>query len=605
MATGSNIYGYKSARFPNGVATNDIDAINGSAEIDMDGDEIDFIASAVLINGVPISGGGGGGVQNPMTSTLNLGGFDIADVGLSLNAINDKVQNITAGGGLTSFDGDVIIENATSIPMRINGSVVQCFNSSELGCSDIQERSTAGGVLSGTNIGSVVVKAYNNLDASVTVGEAGFSSSQNHTATASGTDYTIATTNENTTTVVERVRVGSDGLVSLTGNLGVSLNTESTTYTEGGVAGVLLKVANVSTLYAGVGAGASLTTSANSVLIGDGVGSSITTGDFNIGIGNNALQYSEGNLNTAVGVFSQRGVSGGTNSGVRNTSLGANSLVDGDTTSSNVAVGYYAGGGMVSGLRNTLIGAKVNNSITDDGSVECIIIGNESRSGGGTNRCVIADAITATKDNQMVLGNASVIEIVNGGNGVCDLGSVANPFKNLVINQVNSLTPVGGLYSGLSDGVLISGGTLGSMLPASGVGSLTVPANGFAVGDAYHLVCAGDIPVGDKDDVITITLNQDGVQLAQLSVDMEDSTNTFFELEADFQVRSIGATGSVLTNFDYTFNKQLLKDFKGSRKVQLSTIDTTSASTLTLTAQFTGQLNSTCQTRLFYLRKQY
>jgi hypothetical protein len=93
--------------------------------------------------------------------------------------------------------------------------------------------------------------------------------------------------------------------------------------------------------------------------------------------------------------------------------------------------------------------------------------------------------------------------------------------------------------------------------------------------------------------------------LAQLSVDMENSSNTFFELEADFQIRSLGVSGKIVTNFDFTFNKQLLKDFKGSRKIQLSTIDTTSASTLTLTAQFAGQLNSTIQTRLFYLRKQY
>jgi hypothetical protein len=182
---------------------------------------------------------------------------------------------------------------------------------------------------------------------------------------------------------------------------------------------------------------------------------------------------------------------------------------------------------------------------------------------------------------------------------------ITNVVGNINVTNINNITAVGGLYSGLSDGALISGGTIGSLLPLSGVGSLLVPANGFSVGDSFHLVCAGDIPIGDKDDIITITLNQDGTQLAVLSVDMEDSTNTFFELEADFQVRSIGATGQIITNFDFTFNKQLLKDFKGSRKVQLSTIDTTSASTLTLTAQFAGQLNSTIQTRLFYLRKQF
>lgn len=192
-------------------------------------------------------------------------------------------------------------------------------------------------------------------------------------------------------------------------------------------------------------------------------------------------------------------------------------------------------------------------------------------------------------------------------NIIGSIGTALKRFNILWINSINGLTPVGGLYSGLSDGALVQGGFLGSLLPVTGtpVNGLSVPANGFKVGDSFHLVCAGDIPIGDKDDVITITLNQNGTQLAELSVDMEDSTNTFFELEADFQVRSIGAAGQIITNFDFTFNKQLLKDFKGSRHVQLSTIDTTTASTLTLTAQFSGQFNSTLRTRLFYLRKQF
>ena len=165
-----------------------------------------------------------------------------------------------------------------------------------------------------------------------------------------------------------------------------------------------------------------------------------------------------------------------------------------------------------------------------------------------------------------------------------------------------------GLYSGISDGVAITGSTEQSLLPTSGVGSLSVPANTFRVGDTFHLVCAGDIPVGDKDDTITIRLKQNGDTLGLLTLDMEDTQNNttvFFELEADFTIRSIGGTGQVITNFDFTFNKNLLKDFKGSRHVQLSTLDTTTASSLSLTAQFSAGALSEIQTRLFYLRKQY
>ena len=187
------------------------------------------------------------------------------------------------------------------------------------------------------------------------------------------------------------------------------------------------------------------------------------------------------------------------------------------------------------------------------------------------------------------------------------IGTALKKFNTLWIDKINGITPVGGLYAGLSDGVLVQGGFLTSLLPVTGtpVNGLSIPANGFTVGDSFHLVCSGDIPTGNSGDVVTITLNQNGSQLAQLTLDMENSTNTFFELEADFVCRAIGVTGEFITSFDFTFNKTLLKDFKGSRHVQLSTINTTTASTLTLTAQFSGVFLSTMRTRLFYLRKQF
>ena len=163
-----------------------------------------------------------------------------------------------------------------------------------------------------------------------------------------------------------------------------------------------------------------------------------------------------------------------------------------------------------------------------------------------------------------------------------------------------------GLYSGISDGIAITGSTEQSLLPTSGVGSLTVAANTFRVGDTFHLVCAGDILVGDNVDTITVRLKQNGTILGQLTIKMEDTIDpVFFELEVDFTIRSIGATGQVITNFDFTFNKNLIKDFRGSRHVKLSTLDTTTSSTLALTAQFSAGALSEIQTRLFYLRKQY
>ena len=264
------------------------------------------------------------------------------------------------------------------------------------------------------------------------------------------------------------------------------------------------------------------------------------------------------------------------------------SLLDLTTKTQNIAAS--AGYTEILGGVNQKLGVSDSFNISDDSSPFSLLKFNVSNT----------DILSQIKH---VFSNG----IETSLNGIGSIGTALKKFSGLWVDNINGLTPVGGLYAGLSDGALVQGGFLTSLLPITGtpVNGLLIPANGFKIGDSFHLVCAGDIPIGDKDDIITITLNQNGTQLAQLSVDMEDSTNTFFELEADFQVRDVGATGQMITNFDFTFNKTLLKDFKGNRHVQLSTIDTTTASSLTLTAQFSGVFNSTLKTRLFYLRKQF
>ena len=162
------------------------------------------------------------------------------------------------------------------------------------------------------------------------------------------------------------------------------------------------------------------------------------------------------------------------------------------------------------------------------------------------------------------------------------------------------------LYVGLSDSITLP--VLGgeeSLLPVNGQGSLTVPANGFKVGDSFHLVMAGEILVGDKDDDFTFKVYQDGVVLGEITVELEDTTagESFWEAEMDFTIRTIGAFGTVVSNMDWTFNKNLTKDFKGSRSVTVTTIDTTTASALSVTGEIVGQNNSSLVTNFMTLHK--
>ena len=178
---------------------------------------------------------------------------------------------------------------------------------------------------------------------------------------------------------------------------------------------------------------------------------------------------------------------------------------------------------------------------------------------------------------------------------------------NLEVSTINSITPVGGLYCGISDGVVINQASgVTDLLPSSSVGSLSIPANGFKVGDAYHLVIAGIFPDESKGDDVEIEIKQNGTVIGSVTLEYEnfDTVESNFELEADFVIRSVGVTGSLASNIDFTFNKKVTKDFKGTRTTSITTINTTTASSLTVTATVTGA-SSSIQSRLAYLRKQY
>ena len=161
------------------------------------------------------------------------------------------------------------------------------------------------------------------------------------------------------------------------------------------------------------------------------------------------------------------------------------------------------------------------------------------------------------------------------------------------------------LYVGLSNSAIYTGSGEQSLLPLTGQGSLSVPANGFKVGDSFCLVMAGEILLGDKDDDFTLKVYQNGIVLGDITVALEDTAAgvSFWEVEVDFTVRAIGATGSVCTNLDFTFNKNITKDFKGSRHITITTLDTTTTSSLSVTGEMVGQNNSSLVTNMMILHR--
>ena len=133
----TSINGYNTEITFDDIITDNVNSIDLTSKIELGNNEIDLIASNVLINGVPIVGGG---VQNPMVATLDGGGFDINNVnaltvstidtdGMIMSSINTEfitpVQTsdlLTVQGGLEAFSAsnynDNNISGVNSIAMR-------------------------------------------------------------------------------------------------------------------------------------------------------------------------------------------------------------------------------------------------------------------------------------------------------------------------------------------------------------------------------------------------------------------------------------------------------------------------------------------------------
>jgi len=366
----------------------------------------------------------------------------------------------------------------------------------------------------------------------------------------------------------------------------------------------------------------------NNLLCGSGEG--LTTGDRNILHGRESLPtLSTGSDNVAIGYKVGAGVS----SGDRNVFVGCNtisvepyctnssSLGEGVQTKTNsCCIGQYSQceeSCVVVGAQATAAGARsvVVGRLAGSIGADTVVVGMNSScvSGGsialgsnvvnddvGTSSCVIANGLSTIRSSADI---------------TTDLGTSIHRFReghveHLLTSEINGRSPVGGMYVGIDDSNLILGNTTGSLLPSSGIGSLIIPAYTLVAGDSFHLVCSGDIPQEAKSDQITVQLTATGsggatVSLCTVTMDMETSSGeSHFELECDWTMRSTGSTAVGVTSVDLTFNKRVEKDFKGTRQVQLLTIDSTLEQTIGLVCTITGGTTQ-LQTRMFYLTKVY
>lgn len=160
-----------------------------------------------------------------------------------------------------------------------------------------------------------------------------------------------------------------------------------------------------------------------------------------------------------------------------------------------------------------------------------------------------------------------------------------------VKNQNLSPYPqVYGLFSQTGNSVTVSGTTSETSIIGAGTGTLSVPANGFSVGDSFQLTMGGVL--NNTNDTLIIRLKSDSVVLAQsASFDPAANGDNWF-MSVYFTIRSIGAAG--VASISTHGNFQVVKASNGSvfgeafQTLNNTTFDTTTPNTLDITVQFSS-----------------
>ena len=179
-------------------------------------------------------------------------------------------------------------------------------------------------------------------------------------------------------------------------------------------------------------------------------------------------------------------------------------------------------------------------------------------------------------------------------------------FSQIIYSQGNSY----GLFAQTANSTVITGTTTETTLIDGGVGTLSVPANGFQIGDSFRADFGGLLS-SKNNDTIQIRVKAGSVILADSGPQtMTTSIDDVWQLSLNFTIRTLGGTGvaSIVSLGVFHTTKQSNNQQGGFafNTVNNTTFDTTIPNILNVTAQFssTSLLNS-IYSDIFVLNKIY
>jgi hypothetical protein len=202
----------------------------------------------------------------------------------------------------------------------------------------------------------------------------------------------------------------------------------------------------------------------------------------------------------------------------------------------------------------------------------------------------------------------------DGSSGTSALGGTAGTSGSSGSSGTSPILPlpvVYGLYAQTANSTTVTNTTAETTIIGTGVGSLSVPANGFAVGDSFRAILGGVMNAGNNQ-TIRIRLRTGSVLLLDSGVQNLGSsvTDDIWSLNVDFTVRQIGAAtvASIISlgSFHYTKTNNASVQGFGFNVVNNTTFDTTVNNTLDVTVQWgSASTGNNIYSDTFVLNKVY
>ena len=155
---------------------------------------------------------------------------------------------------------------------------------------------------------------------------------------------------------------------------------------------------------------------------------------------------------------------------------------------------------------------------------------------------------------------------------------------------LNSPGAVYGLFAQTGNSTPITNTTTETTLLDSGIGALSVPANGFKVGDSFRADLGGNMST-INNHTLQIRVKSGSVVLGDSGVQtLPNINNSVWSLSVNFTIRAIGGAGvgSIVTlgNFLHIKSANATSEGFAFNTVNNTSFNTTASNTLDITAQW-------------------